>query len=503
MNWRSVSRWPGGVDWSYELLVLLLLVAETAALYLLSLLVGASAVMATALPGPVVIFVLILAGSATQRAVDAARLLSPHYEIVTGSALFVVLAWAIWAISLPSYRPWNAHWVVEAGRALALFPARTEFPVWGTVGMVAYGWWRGKQRDEPGLEAAHRLLRAGAATTLVSLVALVIVGPPAADAVWRSAFLTTVTFFSAALAATALARLRLEEGRGALRLTPRWLLAVLWPVLLLVTFSALVSGLFTRSLLETLLWLLTPLFAVGRLVLLLLLYIVTFFAYIAIMVFTWFLAQLGPLGVTPPASRPMALATPALEPTTGIRYVPYANQLRVLVAFAAVAGIVWLLTRFFWRRRPRPLAGANETRASVFSWRLLGNEVAALAQRIARRYRPRLDALDTLRRDARWRYTVAVRETYREFLRHGRDLSVAMMPDETPTSYAARRSAQATSASAAHHELAKTYNAVRYGSLPATASDAANARAAWREVARQAPSERRRLTRARRAPGRR
>lgn len=474
------------VDWSYELLALLLLMAETAVVYLVLLLLAAASTNPSTFPALPVIFTLLAAGAVTQRAVDAARLLSPQYEMVTGIALVGVLAGTVWVISMPQFQPWDARWVAEAGRALALFPSRAVFPVWGAVALVVYAWWRGKQRDEPGLEAAHRLLRVGATIALVSLIGLMILAPAANTDAWRAAFLTTVGFFSSGLSATALARLRLEEGRGALRLTPRWLVAVFWPVLILVTGSAVLTGLFTRSFFETLLWLLSPVFALGRLVLLVVLYVVTAIAYVVIALFSWFLARLGPIATTPPASRPGAIATPILDPTSATRHVPYADQLRLLVALGLVAGLVWLLTRFIWRRRPRARATLDETRASVFSWGLLAEAAARLAQRLAPRSRRRSDPLDVLRRDPRWQYTVIVREQYRAFLGHTEDSWNEMTPAETPAEYARRLGARHPSARPALSQLTAPYNAARYDARPATAEDAENARSAWGELQRRA-----------------
>lgn len=473
-------------DWSYELLALLLLVAESAAVYLVLLVLAVTSSEAATFPTMPVIFALLAAGAVTQRAVDAARLLSPQYEVVTGVALLVVLASAVWAISMPLFYPWDPRWIADAGRALALFPSRAVFPVWGAVALVAYAWWRGKQRDEPSLEAAHRLLRVGATIALASLVGLVIVAPPASTGAWRAAFLTTIGFFSSGLSATALARLRLEECRGALRLTPRWLIAVFWPVVLLVAGSAVLTGLFTRSFFETLLWLLSPVFALGRLALVVVLYVVTAIAYVVIALFSWFLAQLGPITTTPPASRPGTIATPVLDPTSAARHVSYADQLRLLVALALVAGLVWLLTRFFWRRRPRAKANLNETRVSIFSWSLLGEAAARLAQRLAPSARRRPDPLDPLRRDPRWQYTVIVRETYRAWLRHTGDTSNEMTPVETPAEYARRLSARDPGARPALDQLTTPYNAARYDTRPATAEDAASARSAWDELQRRA-----------------
>lgn len=473
------------IDWSYELLWLLLLTAESGLIYLgLLVLANGSLALAT-FPALPVIFAVLVTGSIVQRKVDAARLLSPHYEVVTGTALLTVLASAVWVISLPTFRPWDARWVLEAGRALALFPARTSYPVWLTVGLVAYGWWRGKQRDEPGLEAAHRMLRGGAAALLVGLIALTALAPSSEAHTWRAAFLTTTGFFGCVLSATALARIRLEEGRGVPRVTPRWLVAVVWPVVLLVAASTILSGLFTRSFFETLLWLLSPVFAVGRLLLLIALYVVTAFAYVVIAVFSWFLAQLGPIGPPAPAASPGAIATPNLDATDAVRTVPYADQVRLLAALAVIATVLWLLSRFSWRRRPSARASLEETRESVFSWSLLGDAATKLVQRLAPRRRRRFDPLDALRHDPRWQYTVVVRELYRAFLRHAKETRDDMAPGETPTDFARRLGASDPYITVPLRGLTTCYNAARYGGRPASASDAAHARRAWEELQRQ------------------
>jgi hypothetical protein len=126
-----------------------------------------------------------------------------------------------------------------------------------------------------------------------------------------------------------------------------------------------------------------------------------------------------------------------------------------------------------------------EDRASVFSAReLLGALAARLWALLGVRPQAEVDPLAELRRDRRWRHTVAIRETYGRLLRRG----------------AARGWPRPTGATAHEHlhhltalppvrtvsdelgTLTDRYATARYGREPATAEEAAVVREAWHRI---------------------
>lgn len=468
-------------DWSYEALLLLLLGAETAVVYLATEATFYPDVGPDGKASPLVVFAILFIGTQLQRWLEAHYILSPTYELVTVAALSLTLLGALYALAFPHYAPWNVAWLVEAGRAFALLPSNAARPVWEVVALVAYAWWRGRSRDEAGLDAAYRLLRFGVAASAALLLVEAARLPAASNQDhWRAIYATVVAFFLCALNAIALARLRVEQARGTLTLTPRWLATFLWPTVALLVGGMLLTGLFTRRFLDTLLWLLTPFFALAQLLLLLLIYIATGVAFVAIAIFSWLLARLGPVNVTPTPATPMARATPSPSPFEGVQPVHVPDPLRYLLALALLAAIVWLLTRFLWRRRPRAALPASETRESVFSWRLVGESAARLLAR--RRARRGADPLAHLRDDPRWRYTLAIREVYTLLLRRGAAANAPRQPDATPDEYQATLGARFQPARPPLARLTELYDVARYGDRPATADEAAAARAAWEEV---------------------
>ena len=208
-----------------------------------------------------------LLGTNIQRAMEGYRFFSPQYEVLSVGAVSLLLLAAVRVIAFPTRALLDTAWPRDAAHALAFPSDPLALPMWSTIIFVAYAWWRGRTRDEPSLEAAYRTLARGDAG-----------GdrrdprhdghrrrPTTIPALRRALYGGTIVFLLLTLAAIALGRLRIEQARGALTLTPRWLLTFLGPVAGLVLVGTLVAGIFTRRFLETLLWLLTPVFRLADL----------------------------------------------------------------------------------------------------------------------------------------------------------------------------------------------------------------------------------------------
>jgi hypothetical protein len=261
--------------------------------------------------------------------------------------------------------------------------------------------------------------------------------------------------------------------------TPRWLVTFLAPVASLVLIGAIVAGIFTRRFLETNLWLLTPVFWLADLILLIFVYIATGIAWVIFTIVSFLLGLLGP---AEPAAQPTvsAAGTPTTDPTAGIAPIQYPDSVRYIFVLAIIAALVFVLTRFLWRRRPRRRPTAGEERESVFSWGLLAEGAGNLLAGLGARFRRPPDPLDALRGDPRWQHTVAIREIYQRLLRRGAEAEIPRSTDQTPDEYAPV--VGATAPPPAVTALTGRYDDARYSDQPATAVVAAIARDAWERI---------------------
>jgi hypothetical protein len=473
----------GRLDWSLELLVLVLVAAETCAVYLVVTALFSAARGAGVSIAPLVLFLLLLLGTNSQRLMNAYRLFSPEYELLSIVAIVLLLGGTVWAVAFPHYAPFDVGWVREAVHALAFRPSSAERSVWGLVLLVAYAWWRGRTRDDADLDAAYRLLRAGTVVCLLALVATLSVLASVADnpGLRRALYLATIVFLACTLTAIALARLRVEQARGALTLTPRWLATFLGPVAGLVVVGTIFAGLFTRRVLEGIVWLLTPVFWLLNLVLLLIVYTATLFAWIIFTIITFLLQAFGINGETTRAKIQMPQLAPTRENNGAVHPANYPDSLRYVAVLAALALLVWVLSRFLWRRRVRRPDNTGEERESVFSWGLLTEGLGDLLAGLTGRFGRRPDPLAHLRGDPRWQYTLYIRETYRRLLHRAAAAHWPRAEHQTPDEYAPVVAAAGTidPARTAVDTITTRYDGARYSDQPATAEDAAAARAAW------------------------
>ena len=466
------------LDWTLELLVLLLVLAETCVAYLV-----VDAVFGATNPGdptvsPIWLFLLLYGGTAIQRAMDTYRLFSPEYEIVSLVAIAAFFLLAVRAIAYPHDAPLSFGWLWDSLRGLAFFDTRAARPIWGIVVLVAYAWWRGRTRDEPSIESAHRIMRGGTIVAVVALIAAFAVLPEETDpALRRALFTAVITFLASILAAIALGRLRIEHARGILTLTPGWLLTFLAPVFALVLLGTLLAGIFTRRFLDTLLWLLTPVFWVVNLILLIIVYIATGFAWVIYTIVAFLARFFGPVEGLPRPTNPGGFGNGPI-PTDDTQALQTPDTVRYLGAVLLLALIGWVLTRFLWRHRRRRVIGPGEERESVFSWGLLAENWGDLINGLGGRFARKPDHLAHLRDDVRWQHTIAIRELYGRFLRRGASARLPRADDQTPDEYAPLVAAVGPPAPAVS-ALTDRYDDARYSERPATAADAAAARAAW------------------------
>ena len=466
------------LDWTLELLVLLLVLAETCVAYLV-----VNAVFGTTNPldptvSPLWLFLLLYGGTTIQRAMDAYRLFSPEYEIISLAVIAAFFLAATRVIAYPAEPLFAVGWLWDGLRGLAFFETRADRPVWGVVALVAYAWWRGRTRDDPSMESAHQIMRTGTIVAVVALLATFAVLPGEADrGLRRALFAAVIAFLACILAAIALGRLRIEHARGIITLTPGWLATFLGPVFALVLFGTLLAGIFTRRFLDTLLWLLTPVFWMVNLILLIIVYIATGFAWVIYTIVAFLARFFGPVDGLPRPTNPVGFGT-GPNPTGDTQALQYPDTVRYLGALLLLGLIGWVLTRFLWRHRRRRVIGPGEERESVFSWGLVAENWGDLLNGLGGRFARKPDHLAHLRGDARWRHTVAIRELYGRLLRRGANAHLPRAADQTPNEYVPVVTAAGSPAPAVT-ALTDRYDHARYSERPATAADAAAARAAW------------------------
>ncbi len=477
------------LDWSLETLVALLVGAEAVVVALLSVAIFSGLGLPDGGFWLGWIFLVLLLGTNLQRAMDAYRFFSPQYEILSVAALVVLLLGTIRVIVFSTRPLIDLGWLGAEWRALAHPSDPLSLPAWYAILLVAYAWWRGRSRDEPSVDAAYRTLRAGTPFTIVAIIAtMTVAGSDNDDILRRGLYGGAIAFLGLTLSAIALGRLRVEQARGALTLTPRWLLTFLAPIAALLLVGTLVAGIFTRRFLETLLWLLTPIFKVIDFLLLVLVYIATGFAWVLFTVLSFLIAHLGGGNTAPPPPR-AALATPTADPLARTQPVQAPDGLRYVLVAVILIGVLFVLTRFLWRRRPRRPIEMGEERESIFSWELLAAGAAELLNGLGARFRRAPDPLAGLRGDARWQHTVAIRELYTSLLKRGADAERPRAIDQTPDEYIPV--VGVTAPLAAVRTLTERYDGARYDIEPATAEDAAAARAAWEAIERTRQGDKR------------
>lgn len=470
----------GRLDWWGEGLLLALVVAETALLWpLVDLLLGSSRVGKPLFP-PLVLFLLLYAGSAIPRWLDAFDVWEPRYQVCMLAAVLLSTIVAIKVASFPNASWLSTEWIVSTAHALIFRETNAEAFVWGVILLSAYAWWRGHMRDEPGPEAGYLLLRIGAPVVLVASILRAIASADDPD---RLASRTVLVFFAATLTAVGIARLRTERVRMDQKQVANPALAYLAPVAFVALMALLGAILFSHDLLETTLWFLSPLIWALSVLVRVIVLLLAIIAFVIMSPFLWLLSEhslsLGAIRINPGS---VAAHDTVQQARKWANAVP--DAVRYIVALAILALLFSSVTKFILRKRRRTARPAFEEREFIIDPGDLLGELGKRLKRLFRRGSRGPDSLDALRHDPKWRYTVSVRETYREFLTWCREERVPRLRAVTPTEHAgdlelvlARPDAKMALA-----ELTERYNSARYAPIPASAADADAARRAWRTL---------------------
>lgn len=461
------------LDWRQELLGLALVLAESVLLYLVvGFVLADESARARVLPIWIVV-VPLLAGHLLPRLMDEWRVWSPDYETIMATAIALTVLLVVKVASFPQFAVWDIAWVRHGVRALAFLPNDAARPVWGAVVLCAYAWWRGRSRAEPSIDSAYTMLRAG--TVALALTTIVILMATTRDAEVRERLsVATISFFALTLAAIGVARLKLEGFRTSAPLGPRWLATFVAPILTVVVVAIVGAGIFSRRFLDTVLWMLAPVFWFLAIVFQAFVLMLAIVAFIILTPIVWLIGtrEPRPLNV---AATPTVTGDQSLLERTGSEAIRVPDPLRYLIATLIVIAIFSALTRFVFRRRRRVRDVTAEERESVLEWSdVLGGFGKRLRQLLRRDARPD-DPLASLRGDARWRYTLAIRETYRQLQRQGAERGRARRPAETADEYEPVVVARlpAPSAQEAVATITAQYDAARYSGVPATQDEAA------------------------------
>ncbi len=251
------------LDWRGELLTFSLIVAESAVAYLfLGLLVPALNTPYQPFPAWL-IFALFITGYYVPHVLDLVRVWGSTYETILILALIASFAVTLKIASFPGEPLLSTAWLHGALNGLILRPSPSIRPAWAIVVVVAYTWWRGRLRGEPMIDSAYQMLRWGTFAVGVGLV-LVLMAAPEGALIRDRMSAAVIVFFTAALSAIAIARLRIEGIRSGSPLGPRWLATFAAPIASILLIAVIAAAIFSRRFLDTMLVVLSPILWADR-----------------------------------------------------------------------------------------------------------------------------------------------------------------------------------------------------------------------------------------------
>lgn len=400
----------------------------------------------------------------------------PHaLSVVPGPARAGLLTLAIVATALaslylaayPHRAPLDPRWMGDAAFSLVFGGYDARRSVGLTVAAVGILWWRQLAREAHGVGAAEWVFRWGPLP--VGLVLAGALGRWGARSPEIGAVASrVVAFFVFVLLALAYARWieAPASGEGARSALPRWILAIMAPLLLAEVVAAVVSlALFGR--IDPAQGILLGL--LGNLILFVLWgfsAVVTGIAAAVSAVFRWLLsltgARLEPGAPAPPRASGMR---PRAGRVNEEFFQTFPNVVLVLTALGLCIIGIWALARY--RARREGTGGAAVTREPIAE----RPDLAAGLRRLLRGFRRAgEDPLHALGRDPRWRHTAEVRRAYRDaqgvYARAGR----ARTPSQTAGEHAGAQGSPPLT------ELTALYDDARYSTVPAPEPRARRAR---------------------------
>lgn len=471
------------LDWRQELLGVAIIVAEALPIYVFASLLLNPTGKLEAFPFWLVLF-LLLSAHGIARVLDEMRIWSPEYEIKMGVGVVVTMLIAIRFGSYGNYGLFDMGWFADAIRAVSFLPNDQERHVWGVIALTVYAWWRGRSRVEPTVDAAFTALRWGSVALFIGIIA-VLAGAQDGAHIRDQLSIVTVGFFAAALSAVAISRLKLEGVRSSAPLGVRWIGTFFVPILAVVIVATLVAGIFSRQFLDTVLWLLTPIFWILGLVFQVIVLIVAVLAFIILTPIFWLIGERDVEFVPETPEADELEGQEGLEQAVSEAF-QMPDPLRYLIAAIVLFAIISLITRYVFKRKGRSRPPTGEVRESVLSWDdLFANAGDRLRSLFRREQRP--DPLAHLRGDDTWRHTLRIREVYTKLQQRGGESGRARRRSETVEEYRRRvppALGESPDIPPAVDAITLRYRQARYSGKPALASDADIVEVNWDTIER-------------------
>ena len=325
------------LDWRVELLAVVIILAEVSLVWLAFGLVMSEAETREPYPFLVIASVMLAAHYVTYL-LDKARVWSPDYEIIMTVSIIITLLVAMKAASFPSIPIYDPEWIIDAVNGLAFFDTDETRPIWGNVILVVWAWYRARSREEPSVDSAYTMLRWGTLALGIILV-MVLVGAPDDLEIRDQLSLGTLGFFGCSLGAIGIARMRLEGARAAAPLGARWLATFATPILVIMLVAIVAAGIFSRRFLETMLWVLSPVFFVLGVVFQILVLAIAIIAFLILTPIFWLIGDLDST-ITNATATPAGEQTPeaAEQPTPETWVIPEALQ--YLIAAIVIVAVL-------------------------------------------------------------------------------------------------------------------------------------------------------------------
>ncbi len=392
------------------------------------------------------------------------------FGLAVVSVLFVV--WAAFYSSVPI---WDLNWIGSFVSALLAL----RYPTWPALGLLlftGYLWNRAINADPARPQnIVGRFEFALLVLILYGGVRVFAGGAEMEGPINRAIF----WFFLVGMLALALRRAQMEGTRSRPVFSTRWLLLSLGVVGGLLLVGALLATVFSHDL--------------GAVLFQPLLVVLGFIGWVVWTVFTWLVELL--FWLLTPLTDLIHNLTQNMNPQN-----PQATQsawLRELQSRQAggintfdpllpvIGGLLVLVTLFllwlFWSpgRRHRALVPGEE-RESVWDWGMLPDLLAGL--RGGRKAAPPPDSLLALARDPRYRYTVQIRQIYRQLLDLAETRGVPRPIPQTADELLPALERVLPGDPAPLQTITTVYDTVRYRTSPATAAEAAEAAAAWQAL---------------------
>ncbi len=476
---RLLKTW----EWRTATLSFALLCAEAMLVGLVVGMIEAPGALSTDGSGgihPLAIVIVLLFAAILPRVVEAFQLWSPDYEVAIGVGVVLTLLFLLYVAAFPQYAPWNPAWLREAAYAYIFRPTTARASVWLVTFVIIYIWARGRLRDTPSLDTTYTMLRVGvlivAITTILTVTAQEPDAPGRAYVRWL-----VLGFFFFALSAITLARLQVEGLRAQGKLGPQWIGPLVLPVAVILLVGLLAAALLSHTFLKTVTAILHPLFVVLNFILEVLIAVISWIAYVFYLLLSTLVNKITGGRVI---ELPQVDASPRRIPeATNQKIASLPDPIRFVLLALVLVGIVYLLTRFLFRRPSRRHQG-NEERESVMDWNDVGAGLRGMLANLAARLRRKgADPWADLRGDPRWQYTLQIRTLYSRLLHRAARAGAPRAPSATPREHVPPLREVYPHAGAPILTLTDVYRAARYSDRPATAEDAEAAEHAFHAIA--------------------